>query len=409
MKPVLIVGSGFSGLSLAYWLTRNDIPCEIWEEKDSHGGLIHSEKSPFGLVETAANGFLANESLLEMCSDLKVPLAARKNDRKKRYIFRNRPRRWPLGVSETFQLLWKLFTHLLFGFKRLKPKPGESIQVWALRCFNESTLNWLIAPALQGVYAGQVKTLSANLVFNKPFIKQKIPRDQRGTLSPEGGMGQLIQHLVNHLKEKGVQFSFGKHADQILSKDNSAVVLAVPGWRLGDIQIDSERIFQKLKVESLPLVSATLFFEKSESDLKGFGCLFPKSQGFYSLGVLFNSSIFENRSHQRSETWILGGALNKDIVRFSEDEILRQIKADRLRLDPNSKDKVPVHYKITKWDRALPNMSLELEQSLNELKLPKNVHLTGNYLGSIGLSQIVNRNKLLAQVISKDLKGVKNG
>jgi hypothetical protein len=81
----------------------------------------------------------------------------------------------------------------------------------------------------------------------------------------------------------------------------------------------------------LSLLTVTCFFDQDVRQLKGFGCLFPRDQGFRSRGVLFNDSIFEGRGPAHAETWIFGGALDGDIVNLSDDQIRETLLADRER------------------------------------------------------------------------------
>ena len=136
----------------------------------------------------------------------------------------------------------------------------------------------------------------------------------------------------------------------------------------------------------LPILTVTLFFSEREK-LKGFGILFPETEKFQALGVLFNHDIFAGRSDYQSETWILGGAHNKSIVDYTDEQILDLILKDRARIFP--KENKLMHHTITRWPQALPHYTVGLESLLQELSLPHNTHLVGNYLGGIGLSQML--------------------
>lgn len=405
MKPVLVIGGGISGLSTAYWLTKLDVPCEVVEKSNRLGGLLSSEKTSFGLVESAANGFLAQDDIVDLCEDLGVELAERKGFRKRKFIFRKKPRRWPLSFKETLPFIKGL---LKFIFRRkafLEIKPRQTLSEWAEERFGKAALEWLIAPALQGVYAGNPQRLSARMVLGA-FAGKSLRRKTglRGTLAPKNGMGELVQALEDWLTGKGVLLSKSSSTFSYDKDKYGGVVVATSAFDLRSLADGPLKdSLPQLEVESLPLVSATLFFKPASSDLKGFGCLFPRREGFYSLGVLFNECIFEGRSEVRSETWILGGAFQKNAARLSDDEILRQIKEDRKRLY-RLEDHAPILYsKITRWEQALPHVNIDLEEQIQKLDLPKGIYLSGNYLGRIGLSQIVSRNKELALKIKEDL------
>lgn len=404
IKPVLIVGAGISGLSTAYWLTKSGVPCVIHEKSGRTGGLISTKITPYGLVESAANGFLAGDDVADLCEDVGVRLAEVRPERTKRYIFRGRPRRWPLSFSESlrfFKGICKFFfsRRAFFNFK-----PGQSIGSWAGEKFGPQVTEWLIAPALQGVYAGNVNRMSAGLILGG-FLKNRTRKKTRlkGTCAPEGGMGELINRLEGWLEHRGVRIQKNSAVENLQSVDHSAIVIATSVFDYNDLAERNPGLLAPIQVENLPLVSTTVFFERDEMDLKGFGCLFPKREGFYSLGALFNNCIFEGRSQQRSETWIMGGAFNKEICRWEDGEILRQIKEDRKRVYPGREEKEPLFFQVTRWPKGLPHINTELEAQIEDLKLSKGIHLSGNYLGRIGVGQMISRNKDLAQSISSAL------
>jgi oxygen-dependent protoporphyrinogen oxidase len=140
----------------------------------------------------------------------------------------------------------------------------------------------------------------------------------------------------------------------------------------------------------LSLVTATVFYEPSAANLKGFGCLFPSDQGFRARGVLFNDCIFEGRGPYHSETWIFGGALDPDVMTLDDVELSAVISSDRQRFFERADQPAGTH--ITRWNNALPHYSIELERILTRLPPPpQNIALTGNYLGRIGLAKILER------------------
>jgi protoporphyrinogen oxidase len=84
-------------------------------------------------------------------------------------------------------------------------------------------------------------------------------------------------------------------------------------------------------------------------------------------------------------------------MQLSDAEIVESIIADRFRLLHS--EARPSLVRITRWPKALPHYTREHAEILNGIDLPKGIFLTGNYLGHIGLSNILEYNKQLAEKI----------
>lgn len=385
---ISVIGAGFSGLTLAYYLNKKGLSVEVYEAQERPGGLISTIKTKDGLIETAATSILETPHLTEILGDIGLkPLRANKES-KKRFILRNhRPRQFPLGLLDTFHLIKGVIRLLLFK-KKWSPLPGETLSKWGDRTFSPNIRKFLISPALQGIYADRSENLSASLVLKRLFSSEKLK--SKGPVNFEFGMGQFIFALEKYLSEKGVIF----HYNSKLSKETLPKTPYVFATSLKDA-----RPFLK-DIPDLPsknMTSATLFFD-SPTPLEGFGVLFPKEEELHSYGVLFNNCMFAERGEFESETWILS-----DVTDNSEEEILEKINSDRSKF-LNSNQRV-INFKISHWPEAFPLYGKELEGFLKQkIDLPKNVWITGNYLGNLGLSGILNQNSSLSNDIVKEMQ-----
>ncbi|MBX3022662.1 MAG: FAD-dependent oxidoreductase [Bdellovibrionales bacterium] len=401
MSRVTVVGAGFAGLTAAYELIKAGFEVTVHEHGERAGGLLGTHRTAFGLVETAANALLCSREIEELFADVGVAFAERRPERRKRYIFWNKPRRWPLGLAASVRTLIQ-GCRLSLGNKDLVPMEGESIAEWARRFAGPDFEQRLLSPALQGIYAGDPENMSALLILGKIFADRPAKGRWKGSVAPEGGMGALVKALEAWLEERGVKIHYGSQFafSEPLSEP---VVLATSAWSAATLLKATHPHEARLleTCESLPLVTTTCFFEPQHSDLKGFGCLFPRSQQFRALGVLFNASVFEKRSSVRSETWILGGASQRNSVDLSDEQILEAIQADRSRLNKGTAVAAPLDYKITRWPRAIPHYTLAWERTLLALNPKPPLFLHGNYLGEIGLSRIYSRSRRLAQQIKE--------
>jgi protoporphyrinogen oxidase len=259
-----------------------------------------------------------------------------------------------------------------------------------------------VVPALQGVYAGDVRRMSATLVLHRLCTGHRPARGSlRGSVSPVHGMGQLIEKLKESIVAQGGELHF-QQSFTCAAPVQSPTVICTSAWSAAKIlRSGYPEIAAELKsCESLPLLTVTAFFAPKASDLAGFGCLFPPDQGFTALGVLFANCIFSDRSTQRSETWIFGGAQHMDSVNYDDRTVRELVLNNRQRLH-GGEAQIPLAMEITRWPRAIPHYTVEWERSLEQLKtqvqLP--LYLHGNYLGNLGLAQIHQRSLALAKEI----------
>ncbi|MBL8168506.1 MAG: FAD-dependent oxidoreductase, partial [Acidobacteria bacterium] len=185
-KPtVTVVGAGFSGLTTAYYLVKAGARVCLIERNDRPGGLLGTLRTEHGLVETAANGILNSARLEALCADVGARLIAPRSGASARYIWRGKPRRWPLKAGESIRVL----TGLLSNATALRGKPQETIVGWGQRVLGNGATRFALVPALSGIYAGDEQRLSAGLIFARRTpdpVNQQKPQ-QRGTVAPAQG------------------------------------------------------------------------------------------------------------------------------------------------------------------------------------------------------------------------------
>jgi len=429
MPIINVVGAGFSGLTTAYFLTKQNLKVRIFEKSDRPGGLIKTIRTEHGLVETAANGLLSSARVEAMCADIGVPLLTTRRDGRKRFIYRGKPRQLPLNILETLKTGARLAAHAT----NLKPVPFESIAEWGRRIGGNAATDYLLIPALGGIYAGDPERLSASLIFGKANLpahlgtKSPTKGKLRGTVAPPNGMQQLIDGLRVYLEHAGVEFVFG-HEERANLNQPTIVCLSAraAGEYLADVAPELSAALRK--IEMLSLATVTCFYRgerdtsptvregslardntgalsysranaRQAAKLNGFGCLFPRDQRFRARGVLFNDSIFEGRGPAHAETWIFGGALDPDVVGLSDDQFAQLIEAERERFYGVRDEPLAVH--VTRWPNALPHYTIDLERLLTTSTAPPaNISLVGNYLGRIGLAKILERAAVGAEQFS---------
>ena len=398
---VKVVGAGFSGLVTAYYLVKEGFKVQVVEKNSRAGGLIQTLQTPQGPVETAANGIRNSLRLEAMCADIGVSLQATRRQARARFIFRGRPKRFPLGITDVLKLGFRFAA----SATSLRPRPMETIANWGRRVVGVGATDYFLAPALGGIYAGDPDRLSASLVFGQAVLPDHLQTTRparprlHGTVAPPNGMQQLVDGLCDYLDRAGVE-SVLNHDAKI--EAGEPVVVCTSARAAAECLADiAPQLSESLRqIEMMPVVTATCQYDPSAAKLKGFGCLFPRSEGFRARGVLFNECIFAGRGPGHSETWIFGGALDPAIVTLNDRELMQLIATERERLYGEHHEAIGIH--VTSWPQALPHYSIDLERILTELPAPPaNVVLAGNYLGRIGLAKLIER----AAFVAKEFRG----
>lgn len=392
MKPVTVVGGGFSGLTAAYYMASAGVPVTLLEKQQRLGGMVDTLSTPQGLVETAASGVTNSGRLEEVCRDLGVPLVHTMKESRKRFLYRHgKPTRWPLGIGESLGFAGKLGIHLVT--KSFSPKPGETIAEWGHRVLGVTPTQKILAAVLQGIYAGDPAALSATLIMGK---REKPPKPSKsGLVAPPNGLAQLTAALVARLAALGVDIRTGSDLGEL---PGGLTVIATSAH-------DSSNLLRKrapdvskalASIEMVPLLRVTAFFPSSENAWPGFGTLFPRNEGVRALGVLFNTNIFPNRGAGHSESWIYGGATDRAILDLDDDALFEVMDRDRERLVGRRVE--PIARYPQRWKIGLPHYTVPLERlAPRNLPLPDGIFLAGNYLRGIGLPMLLEQSRAVAQ------------
>ena len=380
MNAVTVIGAGLSGLSTAWYLSLGGARVRVVEASPRPGGLIQTSHAPDGLVESAARAFTWGDRTAALFRDVDVPACFARDESKRRYIFRSgRPRRWPLSPTETARSAARLGA--AFVTRRMGPRAEESVETWGRRVLGPAATRWLVAPALQGIYATPPEALSARAIFGKK-------RSARPKLAaPPHGMGELIARLHRVLESKGVTFEFGCPVADVDPGERTAICTAAPAAaRL--LQRSAPSLSRALgRIRMTSLVAVTSFFDPHDDDLHGFGILFPRAAGIDALGVMFNAEMFPGRSALRSETWIYGSVSPESLPSHDEGAVARVI-ADRRVL--TGRHAVPHSSYVARQLGALPIYDQAVvDAQAAQAELPRRIAVAGNFLGHLGVSHLL--------------------
>lgn len=382
MKEAQVIGSGLSGLATAWHLADQGFTVTVSDSAVGPGGLIQTRPSSHGLVETAANAFVWTDTVAEWFDRLDLAPVFARDESKRRYIYRDgRPRRWPLSIGESAGLAARLGAATIS--RALTARDRETMAAWGDRVLGSAARQWLLEPAMQGIYATPASALSARAIFSGRR------RGRRRLAAPRGGMGEFATRLHAQLVKRGVRFQFNTIVEELDADRPAAICTSAPAAsRL--LAPHAPALAACLgTVRVAPLVSVTNFYAPHAADWRGFGVLFPEPAGIRALGVLFNTDIFEGRGRFRSETWIVGD--RDDDLTTKPGAALRQLLAeDRAALTGRREEPLASH--VTRWPLAVPvydQAIIDVTASLTGL--PSWIALAGNYLGRIGVAALLDQ------------------
>jgi oxygen-dependent protoporphyrinogen oxidase len=379
MTTALVVGSGISGLAAAWCLADEGLAVHVVERGAAPGGLIGTRETPYGRVERAANAFVWTDTTARWFATLGLEPEFAEDTSRRKYIFRGRPRRWPLTVTETAAMGARFGVRWLA--RRNRPRDGESVAAFSDRVLGQAATSWLVGPALQGIYGAPPHALAAQAVFSG----EPRPRGRR-LAAPPGGMGTFVMRLYERLRARGVSFEFNRTIGALDSRTPTVICTnARDAARL--LVTDAPQLSDALgSITMTSMVSATAFYPTDARDLSGFGVLFPRGGGVQALGVLFNSQIFCSRCAWRSETWIYGAS--EDHRLDSDAGTADVVCEDREHLTGARAQ--PIEIYVTRHTQALPvygSAILDVRSRVEDL--PDWLALAGNATGRLGIARLL--------------------
>ena len=177
MKDVIIIGAGIAGLAAGYELNKENkenIDFQILETSNKVGGTIETLQIGDYQIETGPHTFSSlSKETLEIIKELGLgdDLQEANPNANKRYVYCNSHlTSVPKGPGEFFkteiiskEAKWTLLEELFIK----KEEREESVEDFISRRFGREVLKNLVQPYLNGVFAGDVKKLSASAVFPK--------------------------------------------------------------------------------------------------------------------------------------------------------------------------------------------------------------------------------------------------
>eukprot|EP01032_Pedospumella_encystans_P024553 gene24553-27767_t len=172
---VMVVGSGLTGGTAAYYLNKKGLNVLLTDARDEAGGNLITKQADGFQWEEGPNSFQPSDHILRFAKDLglieELILA---NASLPRFVYwDNQLIALPASLGELCSLkLLGFWAKLrlgfgLLGFIKRKPQKEETLKEFAVRHFGKQVFERVIDPFVSGVYAGDPAKLSAKAALGK--------------------------------------------------------------------------------------------------------------------------------------------------------------------------------------------------------------------------------------------------
>lgn len=459
--PIVIVGGGISGLTLAYELTRAQVPFELFEGSERFGGNIRTERVGEFLFDVGPDSFLRTRpEALELCRALGLEdeLLATQPEGRAVYLAREgRLERMPEGLSlgvpmslgalldcPSLDPVGKLRAMLEPFVPRGASEGEESIASFLRRRLGPQMADRLAAPLLAGVFAGDAERLSMRAAFPQLVALEqghgslvrgmlrgrswttllRRPATQSGFATPRGGLSRLIERLVEEIPSASLRR--GCPVTRVAADGDGfelttaagtrrarAVALSVPPWRaaelLGGSEASGAAPFGALARELASVrgsATATVFFAFEAEDvalpLDGSGFIVPEGEGRI-LAATWVSSKWAARA-PRGKVLIrafVGGARAPELLERTDGELGDLGLAELRRFMGHLGQ--PLFCRVYRYPRGNPQPELGHLARLDRVRkllaeLP-GLFLIGSGYGGVGIPDCVRQAREAAQLL----------
>jgi protoporphyrinogen/coproporphyrinogen III oxidase len=446
----LIIGSGLTGLSTAHYLKNAGIPFHIVEKESKPGGVIQTVSENGFTYELGPNtGVIGSSEIAEIFEDLEgmCQLETANENAPKRFILKNG--KWePLPSGVMAGIKTPLFTtrdkFRLLGepFRSKGKDPHETLSHLVKRRMGQSFLDYAIDPFIIGVYAGDPEILVPKYALPKLYnleqnygsfiggaVKKQFEKKTeaekkitRKVFSARGGLSNLVNALYENAGKDNFSFNVGNlqiipegegykvswdangTLQEVIAKN---VVFTGGSFELSDVFpfIEKEKLEKITQLRYAKIIEVTLGFKNWNGiELDGFGGLIPSKEKRDILGVLYMSTLFENRAPEGGAllTIFMGGIRNENLVNQPDDKIKEVVEreiTDLMQLPEFQPDL----FKITRYDHAIPQYEVNSGERFETITHIENCYpgliLGGNMRDGIGMADRAKQGKMLAEQV----------
>ena len=399
-ETVHIIGAGVSGLIIANFLKKKNIPFVLYEKEKRVGGLIKTVSTEHGLVESAANAIFTNDDVIDFLKDLNLSYIPAREQIKRLMVRKNKSLSFPIYFYELPFIFLRLF------FKKPPFKKNLSLKEFLSPLLGENICDEVASTGLLGIYASDSSIIDQETFFPhlpyksyyqalKHFFqirkKMRTKYQLKASVSFKGGMQEFINRLEEEVRDHII---FEK---QLELKPNSIICTnADSASEL--LEKDFPVISNYLKqIHYQAIYTETKFTDTEYKPLhKAFGILFSRKTPYKVYGLLANHEIFPHRVNK---------GFSYTFIKESSDHNTLELKQDCTNLHfPTA---LETH--STTWSKGIPIYSSKRREMINEIKnyfhsnKVENIAIFGNYVDGISLREMISMAREFTQTLEESI------
>jgi oxygen-dependent protoporphyrinogen oxidase len=444
---VVVIGGGVAGLAAGWWIGERaraaglEADVHVLEAAARPGGNVRTIREDGFLVEAGPNGWLDREPAARALLD-ELGIAGRRIEAraaaKRRYIVRDGrlcavPDSPPALASSPALTPGGKLRLLLEPFAKGPTGEDETVFEFACRRIGREAAEYLVDAAVSGITAGDSRRLSVGAAFplmvemeraHGSLIRAMIARRKSAgptrLVSMDQGLGSVVDALAAALGDRlalgasvvsvhhdGRRFALKLADGETLSADQ--IVLAVPAWRAAPMLAGFDaRIREDLEgVPGAGVSVVALAYRAADvaHALEGYGYLVTRGVARDTLGVVWDSSLFEGRAPEGTVLLraILGGMRRPECVERSPEEL--EAVATRELSALLGVRGAPLRSWVFRWPTAIPQYERGHLARLERLRLRAarhpGLHLCGtSYDGVSFASAIASADRVAGEVVA---------
>lgn len=446
----IIIGAGLTGLTTAFYLSKQGKSVLVLESKDRVGGQIETFHQDGFIFEKGPNtGVVSYPEVAELFQDLAplCELETAREEAKRRLIwkgdrFHEIPASLFAAIRTPLFSWYDKFRILGEPLRKRGDNPVESVASLTRRRLGKSFLNYAVDPFLSGVYAGNPETLITQYALPKLYnleqeyggfvkgaiAKSKQPKTERDKLatkkvfSAKGGLEEIPKALLTKIGKERVVTSAenihikpsedGKWSAEFIHEEKSysvfsdQVITTTGAYALNKLLpfVSSNLISRINNLEYAPVIQVSVGVKDTKGlKFNAFGGLVPSVEDREVLGILYPSACFEGRAPKEGAlfSFFIGGVKHRELTRLNNEDLTKLVKRNfhSMLKFPESVEPDLIH--IFRHLQAIPQYEETSKARFEAIETIQTQYpgliLGGNIRGGIGMADRIKQGVELAQ------------